>query len=64
MSKGLSISRHTKTGKNEIYFYYQDSNGETIQIKQTLTEVLKGQVRFEIAAPRNVAIYRGELLAE
>lgn len=60
MSKGFAVTR-TKN-KPDLFFFVEDSNGELIPIKQTLTEVGRGQARLFISAPDNVKIRRGETL--
>ena len=64
MSNRLSLTRNTKPGKNELFFYVKDSHGNTIEIKQTITEIKRGQVRFDIATGEKVKILRGELISD
>jgi len=62
MSNGLALTRTPSEDRNELLFYVQDSNGQTIPIKQTIEKVRGKQVRIYIEAPENVKIFRGELL--
>jgi len=62
MYKGLVLARKPSEDNNELFFTFEDSHGKTIEIKQTITEVLGGVVRMRIEAPDEVTIIRGELL--
>jgi len=62
MYKGLALARKISEDNNELFFTFKDSHGKTIEIKQTITEVLGGVVRMRIEAPDEVTIIRGELL--
>jgi len=62
MYKGLVIARKPEDNNNEILFTFKDSNGETIEIKQTITEIIGQAVRIRIEAPEDVMILTGELI--
>lgn len=59
MSKGLALKRSEKNP--DLHFFVEDSNGEVIEIRQTM-EVVGNQVKVVISAPNNVIISRGEQL--
>jgi len=54
MYKGLVIARKPILHNNEIVLTFQDSHGETIEIKQTITDVMGKTVRIRIEAPGDV----------
>lgn len=62
MYKGLVIARKPSPNQNEILMSFKDSQGETIEIKQTITDVCGGTVRMRIEAPDSVTIIRTELI--
>jgi len=62
MSNKLVLTRSTKPNKDELFFFIEDSNGNTIPIKQTFMRDNGGQIRMSIEAGENVQILRGELL--
>lgn len=62
MSNGLSLTRATYPNANELYFLVEDSNGNTIPIKQTFLRLEDGQIKINIQASNQVKVYRGELL--
>lgn len=62
MSKGLSLTRATYPNANELYFLIEDSNGNTIPIKQTFLKLDGGQIKMNIQAGQNVKVLRGELI--
>jgi len=62
MYKGLVVARKPSENKDEIIFSFKDSHGETIEIKQTITDVVGDNVRIRIEAPEEVTILRGELV--
>jgi len=62
MYKGLVLARKPSENKDEILFSFKDSHGETIEIKQTITDVIGDNVRIRIEAPEEVTILRGELI--
>jgi len=62
MYKGLVIARKPTPHNNEIVLTLKDSHGETIEIKQTITDVMGETVRIRIEAPEDVMILRGELV--
>jgi len=62
MYKGLVVARKPSENKDEILFSFKDSHGKTIEIKQTITEFVDGNVRIRIEAPEEVTILRGELV--
>jgi len=48
MYNGLVIARKPTPHKNEIVLTFKDSHGETIEIKQTITDVMGVTVRIRI----------------
>ena len=62
MYKGLVIARKPTQHNDEIVLTFKDSQGETIEIKQTITDVMGETVRIRIEAPKDVMILRGELV--
>jgi sRNA-binding carbon storage regulator CsrA len=60
--KGLIITRKPSENKDQTFITFKDSNGETIEIKQTILGVVGNTVRMRIEAPDEVTILRGELL--
>ena len=64
MSKGLALTRTTKPNDNELFFLVEDSNGNTIPIKQTFTRLRGGQIKMIIEAGEGVTILRGELMTK
>jgi carbon storage regulator CsrA len=59
MEKGLTLSRKLS---EKIIIQFEDSNGEIIEVIQTITKISGNQVRVSTNAPSNVQIIRGELL--
>jgi len=62
MYKGLVITRKPYPKHDEVLMTFKDSQGETIEIKQTITGVDGETVRMRIEAPDSVTIVRSELL--
>jgi len=62
MSKGLALTRATYPGSNELFFLVEDSNGNTIPIKQTFIRLDGGQIKINVQAGQNVKVLRGELI--
>jgi len=54
MYKGLVIARKPILHNNEIVLTFQDSHGETIEIKQAITDVMGKTVRIRIEASEDV----------
>jgi len=62
MYKGLVIARKPTPHNNEIVLTFKDSHGETVEVKQTITDFMGETVRIRIEAPEDVLILRGELV--
>jgi sRNA-binding carbon storage regulator CsrA len=62
MYKGLIITRKPSKDKDELFITFNDSNGDIIEIKQTILGVVGDAVRMRIEAPDEVILLRGELL--
>jgi len=62
MYKGLVIARKPEENQDVVLFSFKDSHGKTIEIKQTISEIIGDVVRVRIEAPDEVTILRGELL--
>jgi len=62
MYKGLVIARKPEENNDVILLAFKDSHGKTIEIKQTITEIIGQAVRIRIGAPEDVMILRCELV--
>jgi sRNA-binding carbon storage regulator CsrA len=61
MENGLSLTRKPL---EQLILKFEDSNGETTEIIQTITKISGNKVRLSTKAPSNVRITRRELLSD
>jgi sRNA-binding carbon storage regulator CsrA len=59
MKNGLTLTRKPF---EQLILQFEDSNGEIIEVTQTITSISGKQVRVSTRTPSRVKIIRGELI--